>query len=232
MQYLADLQPDRLMLLIRHAECEKNRLGYHGHTERLDHPLTADGERDAQMLAQALGNVIRFRSVISSPSRSGRETSAALADRQRIPVTIRAGLRSVGMGIVADLAMDEIRTRYPDIFGQLREYEAGRLHPNDLVLPGREQFSAFAERVHSELTFLASQPAPVLVVTHYSTLTMLVHLLGVGDRDRTAIPYAKHSFPHLSLTLALRVDEPAAPSPWSVRFVGLPWRSAVCGDAQ
>lgn len=227
MRYLADLEPDRLMLFTRHAECEKNRLGYHGHTERLDHPLTSDGERDTHMLAQALCKVIRFRSVISSPSRSGRETSAALGDRQQIPVAIRPGLRSVGMGIIADLTIDEIRGQYPVIFGQLQEFEAGRLHPKDLALPGGEQFFAFAERVHSELNVLVSQQAPVLVVTHYSTLTMLVHLLSVGDRDRTAIPYAKHSFPHLSLTLAVRLDGPITPSTWSVQFVGLPWRSAV-----
>jgi broad specificity phosphatase PhoE len=134
------------------------------------------------------------------------------------------------MGVVADLTTQEIKTRFPVIFDQLQQFEAGWIHPEDLQLPGREPFRDFAGRIRTEVAYLETQQSPVLVIAHHSALTMLVHVLrSQRDDDIGRSPYAKHSFPHLSITGAMRVRASSVRPVWEVCFVGVKWREALLG---
>jgi broad specificity phosphatase PhoE len=132
------------------------------------------------------------------------------------------------MGAIAGVPDEQIRTLHPDVFEQLRRFESGTLHPNDLAIPGKEEFADFAARAAEVVADLATKRRPVVVVAHHSVLTMLVHTLSAPGGNVDLHPYYKHSFPHLSVTIVERAsDRQPADSGWSVRGIALTLQQAI-----
>lgn len=95
------------IVLIRHGETEWSRA--HRHTSYTDLPLTADGERQAKALAQALAQR-RFAAVIASPRLRARRT----AELAGLAVTgIDDDLAEWNYGAYEGITSEEIRRDRP-----------------------------------------------------------------------------------------------------------------------
>lgn len=213
------IPPDRLVMLARHAESEKNILDYHGHSD-LDHPLTPSGLSCARDFGRLLRRRIVLAELVASSSLSSRQTAMAIAESHHIGgVQIHEQLHAVGMGIIAGLTDSEVKAQFPHIHEQLRMFQEGVLHPKDLEIPGRESFMDFATRIHAEINFLTSRARPLLVIAHHSTLNMLMHVAAVTDGRFDNAPYQRFQFPNLSVTLIEIGDN--RNECWQIRGVAL-----------
>lgn len=215
---LNDIPPDRLILLTRHAESEKNIQDYHGHSE-LDHPLTEEGLCTARKFGRQLRRRISVAELVASGSLSARQTALAIAESHNNIIHIRKQLHAVCMGIIAGKTDAEVNIRFPHIHKQLREFQDGRLHPKDLDIPGRESFLAFATRIYSEMQFLSTCKRPLVVTAHHSSLNMLLHVIGAKDAQFETGSYKRYILPNLSVTIVEVTSN--ADKKWQIRAEAL-----------
>jgi broad specificity phosphatase PhoE len=217
---LKGIPDERLIILVRHAESEKNIQDYHGHSEVLDHPLTAPGLVAAQKFGLMLRERVALAGVFSSGSLSPTQTADAIAKPHGITAQVRQGLHAVDMGILSGLTDAQVAQQYPEFHEELRRFQAGLLHPKDMTIPGREEFSVFAMRVFQELCHLKNQCLPLLVVGHHSSLSMILHVLASQPPKFLDAPYRRYRFPHLSSTLLeARIQNESG---WELRQLAVP----------
>jgi broad specificity phosphatase PhoE len=144
------------IVLARHGETEWSRTLRH--TGRTDVPLTAEGRRQAELLAQALAGK-EFALVLTSPLERARETS-----------------RLAGFGDQARLRDDLAEWDYGDYEGRttadVREQRPGWTLFRDGVPNGEtiEQVGARADRILAEA---AAEDGDVLLFAHGHVLRVL-----------------------------------------------------------
>ena len=172
--------PARL-LLIRHAQTEHNlALRLAGWT---DSPLSPEGRRQAERLASHLAATETLDAIYASPLQRARDTAAAIARRFGLTVRLRDDLREIHFGRCESLTLDEVRTRFPDLWARL---------PNDadltLAWPGGESRAAFYDRIRRAVAAIsAAHPAAtVAVVTHGGVISALLADLAEGAPWRWA----------------------------------------------
>jgi probable phosphoglycerate mutase len=114
------------ILLIRHGETAWNaERRLQGH---LDIALNPEGERQAALVASALADE-KIDTIISSDLLRARQTAAAVARVQALPVQIDRGLRERCYGGFEGLLYAEIAQRFP------QEFAAWQARDVDAMLP-------------------------------------------------------------------------------------------------
>jgi broad specificity phosphatase PhoE len=158
------------ILLARHGQSDWNlERRWQGHADR---PLTAEGRRQAELLAERL-RAVQLDAIYSSDLRRARETAEVVAERQDLEVETRRDLREVDVGSWSGLTRGEAAARFPE--GH-RRWEQG--------LPGwidGESYEAMCERVAGAVRELAERHPNerLLVVTHAGPIRA-VHASAIG----------------------------------------------------
>ncbi|MFC4158826.1 histidine phosphatase family protein [Chitinimonas lacunae] len=159
--------PSTHLVLIRHGETAWNvDRRFQGH---LDIGLNDNGRRQAELLALRLEREHArqpFAALYCSDLSRARDTAAAIAARTGLTLTIDAGLRERGLGVLEGLTPDQMAVQQPEVYAgwQRRDPEA--------VVPGGERLADFSQRVLTALQQVAGRHdgATVLVVVHGGVL--------------------------------------------------------------
>ena len=181
------------IVLVRHAATDASGRRYSG---RGDPPLSADGRREAEALAQRLETMLPAGvRIVTSPSRRAHDTAAILAARLA-PAVVDVDERwlETDVGEAEGLTFDEVAARYPDLAVRLAAGDA------EIDWPGGETASALAERVAAAWAALRTDDGPTIVVSHAGTLR-IAHALATGRRP-IDVP-----FPGTAEAVFLEVDD-------------------------
>ncbi len=169
--------------LVRHGQSEAN-LGdrWQGTT---DSPLTPEGRRQAQRLAEW---GLPVDAVYTSPSTRARSTAAPIAASRGVEAITRPDISEFHFGDWEDLTTEEIIASRPDEWQRLME--GGEDLPRGST---GETFAQVAERMQAAVTDVHSRhgDAPVGVVTHGSaTRALVASVLGLdfAHHRRLALP--------------------------------------------
>ncbi len=146
-----------------------------------DAPLTEEGHRQAQRLAERLVSLEAVTALYSSPIRRAVETAHPIAAALGLPITLHPGLRELDFGRAGGLTLAEFRERWPELFSQWQD-----LANPHFRWPEGESREEFRRRVITALEGLARAHAGErsIVVGHTGSLCCyLAHLL-TGDAGR------------------------------------------------
>ena len=168
------------IVLVRHAATDASGRRYSG---RGDPPLTADGRREAEALAERLETMLpRGVRIVTSPSRRAHDTAAILATRLG-PAVIDVDERwmETDVGGAEGLTFDEVADRYPELAAKLAAGDA------DIDWPGGETAFALAERVAGAWAAVLADDATTIIVSHAGTLR-IAQALATG-RPSGEVPF-------------------------------------------
>jgi broad specificity phosphatase PhoE len=186
------------VVLVRHASTEWSGRRYCGHA---DPPLSPDGRREAEALAERLETTVPAGvRIVTSPSRRAHDTATILA-RRLAPAVIDVDERwiEVDVGDAEGLTFDDVAAHYPDLAVQLAAGDA------DIDWPGGETAAALAERVGVAWAALLTGDIPTIVVSHAGTLR-------IAQALATALRPTDVPFPAPAEAVFLEVDR-AVPTP-------------------
>jgi len=162
------------LVLIRHGETDWNReRRYQGHR---DTPLSENGRAQAEAAGRSLAGE-RLAAVWSSPLRRARETAAAIAAPQGLPVRVEEAFGEMHFGEWEGLTVDEVSTRFPEL------HRAWLDTPHLVALPGAETLEEVRSRALKGLESLrgAHDGGTVCLVSHGVTSRILIlEALGLG----------------------------------------------------
>lgn len=159
---------ETLVDFIRHGEPVGGRR-YRGHG--VDDPLS---DRGWQQMWDAVGEPVPWQRVVTSPLQRCHAFALALAEKNRLPLSVEQRFREVGQGAWEGLTPDEIVQRDPAGYAAFH-HDPVRNRP-----PGAEALDAFGKRVADALEELLSDCAGehVLVVAHAGVIrAALGHVL-------------------------------------------------------
>ncbi|MEA2477499.1 MAG: hypothetical protein QOC87_1698 [Actinomycetota bacterium] len=164
--------------LVRHGATEWNR------TKRAqgqaDVPLNEDGRLQALHAAEAF-STLALEAVYASDLARAAETARAIAASHDLEVQIDPRFSEIDQGDWTGLSTDEIRKRWPDLWGPARHYSAR---------PGGESPSQVRERALAGLADVTSAhpDGNVVVVSHGGTIRWLgAEALGYDDKRSARI---------------------------------------------
>ena len=168
-------------MLVRHGQSTWNR--EHRIQGQLDPPLSAEGRRQAALLAQRLSSR-RFVGLYASDLKRAFETAEVLGATLGLAPEPRVRLREVFLGDWEGLRTDEIAERFPKAWASWVE------EPDWDVVPGGEGADAFDARVAAELDEIVArhEHGEILVVTHGSVIQVALHRI-VGRASRGLFPF-------------------------------------------
>ncbi|QQS50861.1 MAG: histidine phosphatase family protein [Bacteroidota bacterium] len=153
--------------LIRHGETEWNRaMQLQGHQ---DSPLTENGIRQAELLAETLKGK-SFDALLSSDLERARRTAQIINKHLQLTHSENKSLRERSFGKVESLTLDEIMLKYPEVF---QAYLDRNLY---FEIPGGESLFQFNQRVIEGIQELAKQfrGKHLLVVAHGGVLDCVI----------------------------------------------------------
>jgi broad specificity phosphatase PhoE len=166
------------VLLVRHGATEWN------HTKRAqghaDIELDEEGRQQARHVANELAGY-DIAAVYSSDLKRALDTAAPIAAAHRVGVTADPAFREIDQGEWEGLHVDEIRRRWPELWGPARHYCAR---------PGGESPQEVRERALAGLARVAARHpgATVVVVSHGGTIRWLsAEALGYDDKRAARI---------------------------------------------
>ena len=169
------------MLLIRHGQSTWN-------SERriqgqLDPPLSAEGRRQAQLLAARLTGRT-FSALYASDLKRAFETAEVVGASVGLEPAPDKGLREIYLGEWEGMTTEEIAAGYPDAWARWVE------EPDWDVVPGGERAEAFDARVGAALEDIQRrhEHGNVLVVTHGGVIQVALHRI-VGRGSRGFFPF-------------------------------------------
>lgn len=155
------------LYLVRHAKTEWNALGrFQG---SLDSPLTDEGIKKTERLADVLREIPIDGAYVSALERAQKTANILLQDRA-IPLVVDARLNEMNMGRWEGMTHAEIRAESPEA---LERYFATEI---DFAAPGGESYRHLYARVEDFVRALP-RTGDVLIVTHGMTLFFLTEIL-------------------------------------------------------
>jgi broad specificity phosphatase PhoE len=186
------------IVLVRHAATDASGRRYSG---RGDPPLSADGRREAEVLAERLETMLPAGvRIVTSPSRRAHDTAAILATRLA-PAVIDVDERwmETDVGEAEGLTFDEVAARYPDLAAKLAAGDA------DIDWPGGETTIELNERVAAAWAAVLVNDATTIIVSHAGSLR-------VAQALATGRPWGEVPFPGTAEAVFVEVDGPV-PAP-------------------
>lgn len=160
------------VFLVRHGatawNIEKRAQGH------ADIDLNHEGHKQAAAVATELAHE-NLVAVYSSDLKRARDTAAAIAGAQGLEVTVDPDLREIDQGEWEGLTTDEIRERWPDLWGPSRHFKAR---------PGGESPQQVKERSLKALARAveAHPDGAIAVVSHGGTIRWIsAEALGYDD---------------------------------------------------
>lgn len=166
------------VLLVRHGATEWNE------TKRAqgqaDIALNEQGRRQADEIARRLRSR-RIDAVYSSDLQRAVDTARTIAETHGLQVATDPAFREIDQGEWEGLHVDEIRKRWPELWGEARHYSSR---------PGGESPADVRSRALAALTrAVASDPdGTIVVVSHGGTIRWLsAEALGYDDRRSARI---------------------------------------------
>jgi broad specificity phosphatase PhoE len=154
------------VLLARHGRTAANAAGrFQG---RLDVPLDAEGERQAQALAQAIAARGDVGRVVASPLRRAHATAAAVAGRLGLAGDVDARRAEGDTGAWAGGAHADVQAEDPDGFAAFRRLQRG------FAPPGGETFADVERRMVAALADVRAAGGVVLLVSHTNAIRVLL----------------------------------------------------------
>jgi len=155
------------LFLLRHGETLWNREGrYQG---CVDTHLSPEGVAQAEAASLALAGR-SLAAVYSSPLRRARETARAVAGRHGLPVRADPAFREICHGRWEGFTAEEVRARFPELYGQWRAA------PQTVTMPDGESLEQVQERVFEGLRRLESHHdgEAVCLVAHGTPVRLLI----------------------------------------------------------
>lgn len=163
---------------VRHGETEWNR------TKRAqgqaDIPLNTEGHRQAAHAAAALAH-LDVDAVYSSDLVRALETARPIAEAHGLEVATDPDLREVDQGEWEGLTVDEIKQRWPELWGPARHYSAR---------PGGEAPQEVRDRATRALKRIVAghEGQTIVLVSHGGTIRWVsAEALGYEDRRSARI---------------------------------------------
>lgn len=168
-------------MLVRHGESTWNR--EHRIQGQLDPPLSPDGVRQAQLLAERLAGR-EFAAFYTSDLQRAAQTAEAIGKAIGMSAEPMPAVREIFLGDWEGLTTDQIAQRYPEAWAAWVE------EPHWDVVPGGEGEAAFEVRVTAALDQLTQRhPAgDVLTVTHGGVIQIALHRV-IGTPSRGLFPF-------------------------------------------
>jgi broad specificity phosphatase PhoE len=163
------------LVLVRHAASR----GAGKFVGQQDEPLSAEGQRQLKELARKLSR-FQFHAIFASDLVRAIATARPAAQRRKLELQIRPGLREMHFGRWQGLSWEQIRRREP------RAADRWLKHFASEPIPGAERFPRFKQRVKAELRAIldANRGRCVLVVTHAGVIrVVLADTLGMKDEN-------------------------------------------------
>jgi len=158
---------DTTFYFVRHGESEANAA--HRFSGRTDSPLTELGRRQAEAVADVLGDVA-FDRIVATPLLRSLDTALAIARRRKMPVDVVRDLIEIDVGTATGMPFDEVRG-----VPQWRD-------DGFVAWPGGETLEQVLERGLRAMRRIARDTpgGTVLVIGHGGVTRILVsHFLGV-----------------------------------------------------
>ena len=160
-----------------------------GHAQEAEAPLTAEGERQAQALADALA-AAGIERIVSSPMRRALDSAAPLARRLGLAVEVDARLaeRVLSGGVRVDW-LDRLRESFDDLDARLQGGESSR----EAMVRGTAAVDDALRAYHrlNRLAVEVLEPGGILVTCscsgHVSREDFLYMLVGVAQQSKREI---------------------------------------------
>ncbi len=157
-----------ILYFMRHAESEANTRDVLA--GRIDYPLSARGEADAEAVALAFSPAHPVDAIVASPLLRARQTAEPFARLTRLPVEADEALVEQDMGIFAGKTYAEAEAD--------PSYEKDKALRWDWAPPGGESYRAIALRLRPFFARMDGRGEKrILVVTHAVALRLIVALL-------------------------------------------------------
>ncbi len=166
------------LILVRHAESEKNALRIVNHDFTKPYSLTEKGRGQAQEAGAALKD-ISFTHVITSRYARTQETAKLILGQHEMHVDIDPRLDEIHNGVLEGETI-----------------AAYRAHVHDRVLQtpeGGETWSALKSRLQSFLDDAKKMDGTILVVSHGHPVAVMRGLIGGWDDHTMDVAIPKHS---------------------------------------
>lgn len=167
------------LYLVRHGQSEGNVLRtFHGQT---DYPLTEEGRRQAQQVAEKLRDAGFTRCVASDLQRAWDTALACLEGRDILPEKA-PDLREQFMGEMEGLSWEEMGERFP---GFREEYIEDWSHAEPL---GGESPERMLGRVSRCVDEIVKRGENTLIAAHWGSLSLILVYLGLVEEKQLDDP--------------------------------------------
>ncbi|MFC6198774.1 histidine phosphatase family protein [Ponticaulis profundi] len=167
----ADLKAEPQLLLMRHAECEKNQLDLMGGTSR--GKLTNRGLRQLELLLEKSEVIAQVKAIFCSDRIQCIETSKFVSEKLDINFEVDRLLEPLDLGVLSGLSIEEAKRSYPEAHQFMEKWRDNKADISDLMIPGMTDPSVFYRQGVHFLEKRASETGPYLVVATRSVLILL-----------------------------------------------------------
>lgn len=153
---------------MRHGQCESNVEGFI--QGQIDSPLTPEGEKQAEAIADRLAPE-PVSAIYASDLQRTRRTAEPIAERHGLPLRLDALVRECHLGVAQGMTAEEFQQAYPD------ECRLWRLDPVINRPPGAERFEEVIARCGRFLSNIQALHKPddaVAVVGHIGSISGLI----------------------------------------------------------
>ena len=169
-----------IITLLRHGESDGNAAGII--QGQLDHPLTALGRQQAEILARRWkARGVTFDFVIASPLSRARQTAEIVAGELGLTLELDPVWMERSFGLGEGLSGEAIRQQNP---------QADFYHPYWPVAPGGEStIETYQRALNGLLGILRRPPGSYLIVSHGAILNMtILAMMGIAPQGHYNSP--------------------------------------------
>ena len=168
----ASKRKSTLLLLVRHGQTPKTGVILPGRAPGLH--LADEGRRQADAVAQRIGQLKSVGAVYTSPLERASETAAPIARARRLPLRVERDLSECDVGEWTGIRLSRARRK--------TEWQLVQRHPSGFRFPGGESFTEMQARLTGALARLVERhPGETIVaVSHEDPIKAAVaHALGL-----------------------------------------------------